>query len=202
MKSIKYIFILIVILSVNFQNAIGAENDYGNVKAWFNGRNATVEGVELKVGETAEVKVEIVSKISGHVFVEISEPGVTKAFDIISGPSKQDERIDNLDISSGWSKTFNWEIKSNGAWKNGNAPINIFISFYSAKKNDQKSIQFTIANPYILDEKYKGAVPTQASTSSLSETRPPSSAKASPSLMPAPVLLLVLLAGLCRMKRS
>ena len=49
------------------------------------------------------------------------------------------------------------EIKPNGAWKNGNAPINIFVSFYNSKKQDQKPIQFTIANPYILDEQYTGA---------------------------------------------
>ncbi|CAG1006164.1 hypothetical protein METP2_03729 [Methanosarcinales archaeon] len=154
---IAYLFILVLLL--NFQIAAAAENEYGTVKAWFNGENATVGYVELKVGELAEVKVEVVSKINGHVFVELTEPGVTKAFDV-SGPSKQDESIDNYDITTGWSKTYTWTITPSGAWKNGNAPINIFVSFYNIEKDFQKPIQFTIANPYILDEQYTGAAAT------------------------------------------
>ena len=161
----KITYLLILVLLLNFQFANAAENDYGSVKAWFNGKNATVVGTELKVGEPAEVKVEVVSKINGHVFVELTEPGVTKAFDV-SGPSKEDESIDNYDIINGWSKTYTWTITPNGAWKNGNAPINIFVSFYNIKKDFQKPLQFTIANPYILDEQYSGAVPTPETTAS------------------------------------
>jgi len=60
-------------------------------------------------------------------------------------------------------------LKPNGAWKNGNAPINIFVSF--SKKGNQKPIQFTIANPYILDEQYSGAVPTTETTVSPAGTQ-------------------------------
>ena len=45
--------------------------------------NATVNGVQLKIGEPAEVKVEVISKINGHVYIILIEPGVTKAFDSI-----------------------------------------------------------------------------------------------------------------------
>ncbi len=166
----KITYLLILVLLLNFQFANAAENDYGSVKAWFNGKNATVVGAELKVGETAEVKVEVVSKINGHVFVELTEPGVTKAFDV-SGPSKEDQSIDNYDIINGWSKTYTWIITPNGAWKNGNAPINIFVSFYNLKKDVQKPIQFTIANPYILDEQYSGVVPTPETTASPAGTQ-------------------------------
>ena len=44
------------------------------------------------------------------------------------GQVNMDERIDNLNIESGWSKTYTWTITPNGAWKNGNAPINIICS--------------------------------------------------------------------------
>ncbi len=151
---------------LNLQLVEGAENEYGAVKAWFNEENATVEGVQLKVGEPAEVKVEVISKINGNVHVKIREPGVTAAFEVLNGPSKEGERIDNMGISSNWSKTFQWKIRPNGAWTNGNAPINIFVSFYNSKKKDQKPIEFTIANPYILDEQYSGAVPTPGTTAS------------------------------------
>jgi sarcinarray family protein len=144
------------------QTAIADENDYGIVKAWFNGRNATidtVEGIKLKVGEPSEVKIEVTSKINGHVIVALTETGVTNAYDVSSGPSKQDERIDNLNIESGWSKTFTWTIVPNGAWKNGTAPINIFVKFYDTKTKKEKIVQFTIARPVILDEQYSGSTP-------------------------------------------
>ena len=158
MKSKLIIFIFIG-LFLNTQVASAAENEYGFVQAWFNDKNATVEGFNMKIGEPATIMVNVTSKINGNVYVIIKEPGVTKAFNVLSGPSKQDERIDNLKIESGWSKTFTWTVTPNGAWKNGNAPINIFVEF-SKIKTDEK-IQFTIANPYILDEQYSGSTPSQ-----------------------------------------
>ncbi len=76
------------------------------------------------------------------------------------GPSKQDERIDNLNVVTGWSKTYTWKVLPNGAWKNGNAPINVVVKFYDTQSKKDKIIDFTIANPYILDEQYTGAAQT------------------------------------------
>lgn len=158
----KSLFLILTIILLNFQIALGSENDFGIANAWFNGENATVNGIELKIGEPSEIKVEVVSKVEGHVFVALTETGVTKAFDVLNGPSKQDERLDNLNINKGWSKTFVWEVTPNGAWKNGNAPINIYVGFYNTKSKVDKNIKFTIANPYILDEQYTGTATTPA----------------------------------------
>ncbi|MCZ7361358.1 MAG: sarcinarray family MAST domain-containing protein [Candidatus Methanoperedens sp.] len=155
-------------LIINLQTAMAEENEYGIVKAWFNGENATletVEGIKLEIGKPMEVKVEVTSKIKGHVFIALTEPGITKAFNVLNGPSKQDERIDNLNIISGWSKTYTWTVAPNGAWKNGNAPINIYVGFYNTQSKEDKVIRFTIANPYILDEQYSGSGSTPAQTS-------------------------------------
>jgi sarcinarray family protein len=149
---------------MNFQTVAGSENEYGIVRAWFNGENATVKGVELKIGEPAEIRVEVISKINGDVIIQLYEPGVSKAFEVINGPSVIEKRIDNLNIESGWSKTYTWTVAPSGAWKNGNAPINLFVQFY--KGMNDKKIDFTIANPYILDEQYSGAVPTPVTTAS------------------------------------
>jgi sarcinarray family protein len=157
--NLKLLIFLFIALFLNSQVVSAAENDYGIVNAWFNDKNATVEGFSMKIGEPATIKVTITSKINGNVHVKLIEPGVTKAFEVLSGQSKQDERIDNMGISQGWSKTFIWEVKPNGAWKNGNAPINIFVSFYNSKNQVQKPLEFTIANPYILDEQYPGSTP-------------------------------------------
>ncbi len=160
----KLIFFIFITLFLITQEVSAAENEYGIVKAWFNEKNATVEGFSMKIGEPGIVKVTIKSNISGHVFVKITEPGMTKGFKVLDGPSKQDERIDNLNIESGWSKTFTWTVSPNGAWKNGNAPLNIFVQFSkieNGKLKGDKEVQFTIANPYILDEQYPGSTPAQ-----------------------------------------
>ncbi|MDO8727997.1 MAG: sarcinarray family MAST domain-containing protein [Candidatus Methanoperedens sp.] len=151
--------LFIIILFLSIQTSFAAENEYGIVNAWFNGKNATVEGFSMKIGEPAEIKVEVISKIDGNVYIELNEPGITKSYNVVNGLSKFDESIDNLKIESGWSKTFTWIVAPNGAWKNGNAPINIFVEFSKIKTD--KKIQFTIANPYILDEQYSSSTPAQ-----------------------------------------
>jgi sarcinarray family protein len=171
MKFIAYVIILIAVLLLNFQIAGAADNEYGTVRARFNGINATVTGIELKVGEPVEVQVEIVSKINGHVTLILQEPGITKAFEVLSGPSKVDEKISNLNIESGWSKTYSWKLAPNGAWKDGNAPINLLVKFYNTKTKNDNIMQFTIANPYILDEQYSSAVPTPETTASHAGTQ-------------------------------
>ncbi|MCX9084410.1 MAG: sarcinarray family MAST domain-containing protein [Candidatus Methanoperedens sp.] len=165
----KRFFLISIILLLSLHMVAGAENEYGIVRAWFNGENATVNGIELKIGQPIEVKVELISKIDGNAYLELNEPGVTKGFEVIEGPSKLEEMLSNPKITTNWTQTYSWILKPNGAWKNGNAPINLFVSF--SKKGNQKPIQFTIANPYILDEQYSGAVPTRATTAAPGETQ-------------------------------
>ncbi len=168
--NLRILFLVLILSLLNSQKAIAEENEYGIVKAWFNEKNATLEtlqGVLLKVGEPVEIKVEVISKINGNMFVEIREPGVTMAFNTVNGPSKIGEFIDNYDIIPGWSKTYTWLVTPNGAWKNGNAPINVFVQFSkieNGRKKGDKEIEFTIANPYILDEQYAGAAPQPTGT--------------------------------------
>lgn len=162
----KILIIILVVLFFNFQVTSGAENKYGIVKAWFNEENATVNDLQMKIGEPAEIKVEIISKVNGHVSLKLNEPGVTIAYNVLNGPSKIDEKISNSNIESEWSKTYTWSIVPNGAWKNGNAPINIIVQFHNLKTQNDEIIQFTIANPYILDEQYSGAVPKPETTAS------------------------------------
>jgi sarcinarray family protein len=180
MKPAAYVIILIVILLLNFQIAGAAENEYGTVRARFNGINATVTGIELKVGEPVEVQVEIDSKINGHVTLILLEPGITKAFEVISGPSKIDKKISNFNIESGWSKTYTWILAPNGAWKDGNAPINLLVKFYNTKSKKDNIMQFTIANPYILDQQYAGVESTPKPISISTEKAPSTLAKPAP----------------------
>jgi len=162
------IFVIILVgLFLNSYNVSAEENDYGIVRAWFDDRNATeqtVEGVKLKVGEPSELKVEVISKINGNVYIKLYEPGITNAFEVITGSSAIGTMLPNSGVSAGWSRTDTWNVVPNGDWKNGNAPLNVFVQFSkieNGKKKGEKTIDFTIVNPYILDEQYPGSSPTR-----------------------------------------
>ncbi|MDW7777364.1 MAG: sarcinarray family MAST domain-containing protein, partial [Methanosarcinales archaeon] len=172
LKIVKFVLIFSLFL-VFSPNSLAAENEYGSVYAWFNDESATVEGYKLKVNEPFEVIIDIESKIDGNVYVQLYEPGVTTAYEVIDGPSKIEEWIDNPKIQSGWKKTYRWTLKPDGGWTGGNAPINIMVSF--SKEGTQQPIEFTIANPYILDEQYSGPAPTHTPTDPSSTDQPPGS---------------------------
>ena len=61
------LFLLVIAFLIGFiLNSVAAdpvENDYGIVNAWYNGQEATVRDIQLKVGEPAEIKIEVMSKI-------------------------------------------------------------------------------------------------------------------------------------------
>ena len=163
-RLLKFVVIIGILASVQLVCAVPTENEYGSVKAWFNGQDASVKGVKLKIGETAEVKVTVNSNISGHIFVKLTNPLVTEPYNVLKGPKTIGEYIDNYDVTAGWANTYTWILVPNGAWKNGNAPINVFVQFTkieNGKIKGDKMIEFTIADPYIIDEQYSGSTPSQ-----------------------------------------
>ena len=165
------LLMFLILSSCQIVLAEPVENNFGIVNAWYNGEEATVENVQLKVGEPVEIKVEVTSKIDGHVNVKLVNPLVTESFEVVSGPSIIDERIDNLNIKSGWSETYIWVIRPTGKWTNGNAPINLFIQFTKAH-DEYEHTKFTIANPYILDEQHSGPAPTRTADPSSTDQTP------------------------------
>lgn len=174
MKGINFILLLAIVISLT-QNAYAEpiEKNYGIVNAWFNGEEATVENIQLKVGEPAEIKVELISKVDESINIKLINPLVTESYEVISGPSNLDEWIDIMNVESGWRKTYVWTIKPTGEWTNGNAPINLFVQFHK-DINDDETVKFTIANPYILDEQYSGPAPTRTAADPSSTDQTPS----------------------------
>ena len=174
MKKINFILLLAIVISLT-QNVYAEpiEEKYGIVNAWFNGEEATVENIQLKVGEPAEIKVEITSKVDESINIKLINPLVTESYEVVSGPSKINEWIDNMNVESGWHETYVWIIKPTGKWTNGNAPINLFVQFHK-DVNDDESVKFTIANPTILDEQYSGPAPTRTTTDPSSTDQSPS----------------------------
>ncbi len=173
------IVFLILVICFLIQISTAGENEYGIVKSWYDNQPATVEGVGLKINESVEIKVEVTSKVdASFIDIVLCEPGVTKSFIVISGPSDFEEWISEDDIKSGWIKAYTWTICPNGNWVGGNAPINIFVQF-NKEIGDVLKIQYSIANPYILDEQYSGYNPFHTTTTSSSTNK--SQSNSSPS---------------------
>jgi sarcinarray family protein len=168
------VLILLSIIFINGNSVIAepVEKEYGIVNAWYNGNEATVENVQLKINEPIEIKVEVTSKINGHVAIYLDNPLVSESYKVLSGPGQIEKRIDALNVEPGWTEIYIWKIAPSGEWTNGNAPINIFVQF-TKTIDDHESIEFTIANPYILDEHYSGPAPTR--TAAPSSTDQPAS---------------------------
>ena len=173
MKIKILIFTLFIFANLNLVIAEPIENEYGIVNAWFNGKEATVENVQLKISEPIEIKVEVTSKVKCHVATYLDNPLVSKSYQVLSGPSEIDKRIDALNVEPGWTETYTWTIAPTGEWTNGNAPINVYVQFTKAV-DDYESIDFTIANPHILDEQYSGPAPTRTTPDPSSTNQPPS----------------------------
>ncbi|MEA3295430.1 MAG: sarcinarray family MAST domain-containing protein [Euryarchaeota archaeon] len=199
MKKYLYLLVIAFVFCLN-QNALAepVENDFGIVNAWYNGQEATVKNVSLKIGEPAEITVFVHSKIDGNVYVELINPLVTIPYDIISGPTELDETIDNYDVKSGWTMNYTWIIKPNREWTNGNAPINIFVEF-SKSYDDDRHVKFTIANPIILDEQYSGSSPSHTTTHSSSNNQ--SQTNSSPSFGIIATLLSMALVVMWRQRK-
>jgi len=197
------IYLLILVLVLVFclnQNVIAdpVENDFGIVNAWYNGQEATVRDVYLKVGEPVEITAYVYSKIDCNVYAELANPLITMPYEIVSGPSEFDELIQNRGVKSGWSGNYTWIIKPNGEWTNGNAPINLFVQF--SDRGDVRIEEFTIANPTILDEHYSGPAPTRTTTDPSSTNQTPS--QGSPGLGVVGAMLGLLLAVVYRAGRA
>jgi len=168
-----YIITTILIISIIQINTVFAEpieNEYGIVNAWYNEKEATVENIELKIDEPAEIKIQITSKIEGDLAFLLTNPMVKKPYYVIEGPSEFEEWLVEYEVNPGWIKTYVWKIAPNDKWTNGNAPINVLVQINDGM--DYKKIEFTIANPYILDEQYSGPIPTATDPSSTDQ--PPS----------------------------
>ena len=199
MRYKNIIVLLILIICFIIQSCTAGENEYGIVKSWYNNQPATVEGAKLKINEPVEIEVEVTSKVDAFfIGIELSEPGVTKSYDVISGPSDFGEYISEYDIKSGWVKAYTWTICPNGNWTDGNAPINIFVQF-TKEIGDTLKIQYSIANPHIFDEQYSGSSSSHVTTDPSSTNQ--SQSNSSPSFGIIAALLSVALVVMSRQRK-
>lgn len=136
------------------------ECEYGEVSGWVKlegddeWREATVEDINLKVNEPFWIKIEVVTNIKSNVYIQIFDPGTTKAYRVIGGPSDNGDTIDNYDCQAGWEKTYEWNVCPTGEFVEGTAPLNINVQF-NKDYNQYDIIEKTLVHAYISSSEWQ-----------------------------------------------
>lgn len=117
-KSSCIIVLLIAIAVISAPDA-----DARSIKAYFNGQEATVDNIMLHVGEPFTVDLYVTPDGDSFVYVTLTEPGYTRAYDRISGDAIGDTL--SRECSEANPAHFNWTLAPNDQWVHGTAPVNI-----------------------------------------------------------------------------
>jgi sarcinarray family protein len=140
--------LLTVILLALFLATLPGVANGRSVKAYFNGQEATVSGVELRPGELFAIDLSITPDDEADAYAEIDEPGVERAYDRQSGDELMPTTFKCCNASSG--ARFHWVLAASGRWLNGTAPVNIY---YQINRRDSNVViasgYFTVADAFI-----------------------------------------------------
>jgi len=119
-----------------------------SVKAYFDGQEATVTGVVLRVGEPFKVNLTVTPDAESDVYVMLVEPGVDAAYDRIDGEAKGAPV--SRHCGAGSSVSFGWTLAANGRWTDGNAPVNVYYQIDACDRSvPEVSGLFTVVDAYI-----------------------------------------------------
>jgi sarcinarray family protein len=177
--------LLTLILLALFLATLPGEAYGKSVKAYFNGQEATVSGVELSPGESFTVDLCITPDEEADAFAELDEPGVTRAYDRLSGDELMPKTFKRCNASSG--ARFHWVLAANGHWVNGTAPVNIYYQINRRDSNDVFARgYFTVAEAFI-----SPGVPSVAATGRENAEKTPGPG----GIMTAAGILIALLIG-------
>jgi sarcinarray family protein len=153
MKNEYLLIISFVLLFLSVHSVHAVENEFVEVQAWCNGEKATVNDIDVKIGEPITITVRVTSRIDGYVDIKLKEPWTTKSFEVISGPSDTGEWYTESNVYPGWTKEYTWILAPNGEWTQGRTPILVDVSFN--KNSDTKmTAGMTVVSPTIIDEQY------------------------------------------------
>ena len=124
------------------------------IKAYFNGQEATVKGVTLKVDEPFTVDLNITPDSDSIVSVILMEPGNDRSYKSLGGNVTYD--FSDVRCRSGETCHFQWLLAANGDWTDGTAPVNIYYQLNDWIQGDEMlySGEFTVVDPYISPEHY------------------------------------------------
>ena len=143
MKTFLAILLLVAVLAALPQEAIGRD-----IKAYYNGQEATVTGVVLRPGEPFTIDLNITPDEEADVWAELDEPGEPRAYDRLDGDLLTPGAFKPCNASYG--ACFHWVLAAGGGWTGGTAPLNIYYQINA--RNSNKVIArgyFTVVEAYI-----------------------------------------------------
>lgn len=121
-----------------------------DIKAYYNGQEATVRDAVLKQGDRFNIDLYITPERDATVHVLLYEPGRIEAFERISGGEKG--RVITAHRMAGRTAHFRWRLVANDRWIGGTAPVNIAYKILEERDGPGKQLshgEFTVVNARI-----------------------------------------------------
>lgn len=143
--------LLLVLIIVTSMAADGEAKHV--IKAYFNGQEATVTGVKLKVDEPFTIDLYVTPDRYTTVAARLREPGGgLESYRRISG----DDGGDIVRKKGGPNDTvhFQWVLAPTDDWAGGTAPLNIQYNVWGETMGGDVQGYFTVVEAYISPEKY------------------------------------------------
>ncbi len=123
------------------------------IKAYFNGQEATVTGVTLKVGEPFTVDLYVTPDRPTTVAALLREPGGGEdAYALVSGDIKG--VVTRKKGGPNDTVHFRWVLAPTEAWAGGTAPVNIQYDVWGETMKGDVQGYFTVVEAYISQEHY------------------------------------------------
>jgi sarcinarray family protein len=124
------------------------------IKAYFNGQEATVAGVKLKIGEPFTVDLYVTPDRYTTVATLLREPGGGEdAYALISGDPKG--IITRKKGGPNDTAHFQWKLAPTEAWAGGTAPLNLQYDVWGETMDGDVQGYFTVVEAYVLPEQYQ-----------------------------------------------
>ena len=145
-----FIFLMVFALFISMACDASAKNV---IKAYFNGKEATVTGVTLKVGEPFTIDLNVTPDRYTTVAALLREPGGGDAYNLLSGDAK-----DVVVRKKGGPNDpvhFQWVLAPGEEWTDGTAPLNIQYDVWGETMDGDTQGYFTVVEAYISPEKYQ-----------------------------------------------
>ena len=136
------------------------------IKAYFNGREATVTGVTLKVGEPFTIGLDVTPDLNTAVIAILCEPGGgDEAYRLLGGEAKGSMVIKKCGPDS--PAHFRWALAPGGKWTDGNAPLDVQYDICGETPARDVQGYFTVVDAYISPGRFEPAAAPSHSTSTV-----------------------------------
>ena len=119
-----------------------------SVRAFFNGREATVSNISLSPGEPFTVDLYITPDGDATTYAELDEPGAPRAYDRVGG----DELMPTAGkyCNASHAARYHWAMVVSDRWTDGTAPLNIYYQINRPGSDFMiASGYFTVVEAYI-----------------------------------------------------